>query len=72
MGLHSPHLSENRTRLSVHITGTTKRSVTSLKPIWPFTLPDLSEAIEKELNERLPPGADGKIIELSSPTSLAR
>tara|TARA_R110002073_G_scaffold80260_3_gene193386 strand:+ start:5607 stop:6050 length:444 start_codon:yes stop_codon:yes gene_type:complete len=59
-----PPTDRNSTRIALHMTGVTDRSLSDMKPIFPFTLTELKDQIEKELDQRLGPGAEAKVTKV--------
>ena len=68
-GIRGPHLTpEDKTaRFNIKVKGKTQRSLTSLKPIWPFTDEEFSATIENELEQRLGADSDPKFFRSTFP-----
>lgn len=59
-----PPSDRNSTRIALHMTGVTDRSLSDMKPVFPFTLAELRDQIEKELDQRLGPVAEAEVIDV--------
>ncbi|GAA4447118.1 hypothetical protein [Novipirellula rosea] len=59
-----PPSDRKSTRIALHMTGVTDRSLSDMKPIFPFTLTELKDRIEKELDQRLGSVAEAEVTKV--------